>query len=107
MRSELPGVVEETRFDAETVRQAVLLATRLQSEREKTLSAAEVEALGTELGIDPACLRQALAAIERSGPATRPDPARRPWRLVAFSVTGALLSATLLYGMVRTVTPVH
>jgi hypothetical protein len=100
MRCELPGVVEETRFDAETVRQAVLLATRLQAEREKTLSAAEVEALGAELGIEPACLRQALAAVRQREPgATASASNRRVYASIALGCSlllGTLLSTRLL-----------
>ena len=58
---------EETRYDAETVRQAAVLATRLQQHQQETLSLEQVDALSAELGIDRDCMRRALTIVEKSG----------------------------------------
>ena len=55
--------VSGPRFDPELVRKAAVVAERLQQEQQAGLSLAEVDALAGELGIDPACMRQALASV--------------------------------------------
>lgn len=51
---------EEPRYDAETLRKVAALAQRLQSERQETLSAHEMEKIGAEVGLEPVFIRKAL-----------------------------------------------
>src|SRR5438128_12501186 len=50
----------EQRYDAETLKKVTTLATRLQSRQQETLTAEEIEAIGAEVGLDRALVRQAL-----------------------------------------------
>lgn len=54
---------EEPRYDAATLKKVAALAERLQHERRETLSAREIESIGTEAGLQPAFVRAALAQI--------------------------------------------
>lgn len=51
---------EEPRYDAETLRKVTALAQRLQTERQETLSAHEMEKIGAEVGLEPVFIRKAL-----------------------------------------------
>lgn len=67
----------ERRYDAATLRKVVNLATRLQNRHEEMLTEAQIEAIGAEIGLEPAFIRQALDQL--SGRSARPtlDRAKR------------------------------
>src|SRR5262249_14789007 len=65
------GVTEEPRYDAHTLRKVAALAGRLQNQKQETLTAREIEAIGAEAGLEPAFIQQALAQLAGSQP--RPD----------------------------------
>jgi len=54
---------EEPRYDAATLKKVAALAERLQHERRETLSAREIESIGTEVGLQPAFVRAALSQV--------------------------------------------
>jgi len=54
---------EEPRYDAATLRKVAALAERLQNERRESLSAREIENIGTEVGLEPSFVREALARV--------------------------------------------
>jgi hypothetical protein len=90
----------EPRFDPETVRQATVLAERLQEERQKErrekLSLPEIDALATEVGIDPACMREALDVVARARAAERERSSRGRLSLREKQGTAAGIGAVLL-----------
>jgi hypothetical protein len=55
----------EPRYNAETVRQIAALAARLQSQQQEGVTAQEMEAIGAEVGLESAFIRQALAHLTR------------------------------------------
>jgi hypothetical protein len=55
---------EEKRYDAKKLQQVVELATRLQHEHHETLTAAQVEQMGQDLGLSPEFIRKALVLVE-------------------------------------------
>ena len=55
---------EEKRYDAKKLQQVVELATRLQHEHHETLTAAQVEQMGQDLGLSPEFVRKALVLVE-------------------------------------------
>lgn len=57
---------EEARYDAETLRKVTALAQRLQHERQETLTAREMEAIGAEVGLEAPFIRQALEHVTAS-----------------------------------------
>jgi class 3 adenylate cyclase len=57
----------EERYDQATVSQVAALAARLQRRHEETLSAREIENIGSEVGLQPTFIRQALEQC-RCGP---------------------------------------
>ena len=59
----LQQTTEETRYDAETLRKVTALAHRLQQERQETLTAREMEAIGAEVGLEAPFIRQALERV--------------------------------------------
>jgi hypothetical protein len=58
----------EPRYTSETLEKVVDLASRLQGEHQETLTAQDIEAIGEEVGLDPAFIRQALAQLDRPQP---------------------------------------
>lgn len=58
----VPAAAEE-RYDAETLRKVVSLAERLQAQQRETLSAADIEQAGAEVGLQPEFIRRALAQV--------------------------------------------
>jgi len=62
-------VGDERRYDSATLRKVVNLATRLQNRHEEMLTEAQIEAIGAEIGLEPAFVRQALAQL--SAPQSR------------------------------------
>lgn len=54
---------DDTRYDAETLRKVTALAQRLQAERQETLTAAEMEQIGAEVGLQSGVIREALAKV--------------------------------------------
>src|SRR5205807_8267276 len=72
----------EHRYDSATLRKVTALAARLQSAHHETLTAPEIEAIGTEVGLEPAFTRQALAQMTAAQPAATTAPAGKTefWR---------------------------
>lgn len=54
----------DERYDTATVQKALTLAQQLQTRHRETLSADELEALGSEIGVEPEFIRRALAQME-------------------------------------------
>jgi hypothetical protein len=57
---------DEPRYDRNSLETALKLASRLQQEHETTLSVSQIEAIGSEVGLDPVFVRRALDALETS-----------------------------------------
>jgi hypothetical protein len=91
-----PGVTVERRYDEGTLRKVTALAARLQSEKQETLTAREIEAIGAEAGLEPAFIQQALAQVIGGQPAPSLEKAKkgRFWRLVA--AFGILLFSSMV-----------
>jgi hypothetical protein len=53
----------EPRYDAEAVRKVAALAARLQGQQQEGVTAQEMEAIGAEVGLESAFIRQALAHL--------------------------------------------
>jgi class 3 adenylate cyclase len=79
------GPLGEPRYESATLRKVTALATRLQSAHQDTLTAREMEAIGAEVGLEPAFIQEALAQLTA-------EPQQRPvekasqkefWSLVA------------------------
>src|SRR5438128_1678247 len=87
--------MSEPLYDEEMLRRVALLAARLQLEREKQLlkpgqklTAAEMDVIGEEMGLDPSLMRQALGFIEaREEAEDRAKQARkRQWVMAGVAV---------------------
>ena len=61
----------EPRFDAQTVQEVIALAVQLQADHAETLSVAQVEAIGSDVGVEPSFVQQALAQITSQKEAKR------------------------------------
>lgn len=59
----------EPRYDAETLRKVTALAEHLRNHHQETLTGPEIEAIGREVGLDPAFTQEALRLIT-----TKPQP---------------------------------
>lgn len=72
----------EPRYDSATLQKVIGLAGRLQNERQEKMTVQEIEDIGTEVGVEPTFIRQALAKLTREKPAMatrRPKPLARAW----------------------------
>jgi class 3 adenylate cyclase len=78
-----PGSSGEPRYDTQTLRKVAVLAERLQSRHQDTMTAPEMEAIGAEIGLDPAFVRQALATVHEESLPQRPQAAVAPVASVA------------------------
>jgi class 3 adenylate cyclase len=63
MKEKERDIIGEPRYDAATLQKVAALAARLQNAQQETLTAREVEAIGAEVGLDAAFIRQALKMI--------------------------------------------
>lgn len=71
---------EDTRYDAETLRKVTALAQRLQSERQDSLTAQEMEQIGEEVGIQPGVIREALQKVTTPKTPARAEPQQHHMR---------------------------
>lgn len=55
---------DSPRYDAETQQKIIALASRLQQERDQTLTAEQIAAAGSEVGLEPAFVQEAVARLE-------------------------------------------
>jgi class 3 adenylate cyclase len=69
-------LVSEARYDLETAGKIAALATRLQSKRQETLTASEIEAVGAEVGLQPGFIQQALRYLNERKAAAAPGGVR-------------------------------
>lgn len=86
MQEETAG---EHRYDSATLRKVTALAARLQSAHHETLTAPEIEAIGAEVGLEPAFTRQAQAQMTAAQPAavlSHPSKTEFWSRLAAFTI---------------------
>jgi class 3 adenylate cyclase len=77
LRHEPATTAAEPRYDSDMLRKVTALADRLQSQHHEKMTAREIEAIGAELGLDPAFIQQALSELEvqnRASPAPQPPP---------------------------------
>jgi class 3 adenylate cyclase len=65
----------EPRYDTETLRKVTALAEHLRQRHQETLTGPEIEAIGREVGLDPAFTQEALRLITARQPPL-PAPAR-------------------------------
>lgn len=95
------------RYDSETVSRVIAVAQQLERRHQETLSIEQVEAVGTELGIDPLFLRQALAQVESAHATHAPRHSITVPRWVpAFAaVVTPLLLGLLSFVLVRSAWP--
>ena len=73
--SEQPEQVDEARYDRKTLERVMALAQRLQNGAEKSVTAAEMEALGVEVVCAPISSGRRwpnLPGAERDGPKSYP-----------------------------------
>jgi len=82
-----------TRYDEQTLRQAIRLADRLQSEQKERYSADDIEKIAAEIGVQPEFVRKALNEIEDKHDAVAPTP-KQSAPPVAQQVGQALQQAT-------------
>lgn len=75
--------VSEVRYDTETLRKVTALATRLQSQKQEMLTGREIQAVGAEVGLEPAFIQQALAQIAPEQQRAEVEKVRKKrfWRL--------------------------
>src|SRR5437016_2374064 len=67
---------DEPRYDHETLQKVAALAERLQGQHQETLTATDIEAVGREVGLEPAFIHQALAQVaEAQGKPARTEAA--------------------------------
>jgi class 3 adenylate cyclase len=93
-------VTEQPRYDEGTLRKVTALAARLQSQKQETLTAREIEAVGAEVGLEIPFIRQALAQIASRRPRLRAAEGHRSkteFRSVLLAWGGALLWGALAY----------
>lgn len=74
MQRQLQVPSSERRYDPAELERIVGLATRLQQQHQETLDSAQVEQLGTELGISPEHVRRALALLDETQQTAPPKP---------------------------------
>ncbi len=87
----------EPRYDAAALRKVTALAEQLQARQGEALTAAEIESIGSEVGLRPAFVRQALALLDQESRPKGLANAGRPSPL-AWAVSAALgLLAFLMF----------
>jgi hypothetical protein len=64
----------QTRYDEAMLRKVTALAQRLQAEHQESLTAQEIEAIGSEVGLKPAFMRRAMDLVSGQRPVTPPAP---------------------------------
>ncbi|MFN4179218.1 MAG: adenylate/guanylate cyclase domain-containing protein [Armatimonadota bacterium] len=97
-QKQVPSSSPQTRYSPETLRKVVELASRIQMETRETLTAEEVEAIGKEVGLDVAFVRQAMSEFvrehqvtEKSESVTKPTIWRslpKGWQIVGWWAAG-------------------
>lgn len=85
---------EEPRYDAATLKRVTALAERLQHESRETLSAHEIENIGTEVGLHPAFVRAALDQVAAEHSAQDANPGSDTAALVGIGLGTTLFSLT-------------
>jgi class 3 adenylate cyclase len=86
----------EARYDRETLRRVTVLAQRLQDRQGETLTAAEIEAIGGEVGLERSFIRQALGLVTEKTTAVQQAVAAVPsaaWRRMLTAFTSAWWAA--------------
>jgi class 3 adenylate cyclase len=92
---------EPQTLDPKTAERVIALAARLQGERAGTLTPEQIEAAGTEVGLDPAFVRQALTQVLGSGSVTQPVNDRKAF----WSIVGMYAAIVLWAGIPWTIAP--
>jgi class 3 adenylate cyclase len=86
----------EPRYDAGTLQKVTALAQQLQTKRQETLTVRDMEAIGAEVGLDPAFIHEALEQLTPARPAGELDAAR----LAEFRALLTGYSIPLLWGTI-------
>ena len=96
----------EPRYEAETLRKVTALAQRLQARQQETLTAAEIEQIGVEVGLDPSFIRVALQQVTASEATADRSGLKTPSRetRVTAAVQGEFLGRPRLRRMLSAVT---
>lgn len=66
LRQQFGNEEHEPRYDSESLKQVLELAGRLQARHEETLTAGQIEAAASEIGMDPAFVRLAIEQMRSS-----------------------------------------
>lgn len=82
----------KTRYDEQTLRQAIRLADRLQEEHKERYTAEDIEKIAAEIGVNPEFVRKALTEIEDKHEAPVP-PVKPATQAVPQQVNQALVQA--------------
>src|SRR5688500_10146445 len=77
MQLQHQGQPQEARYDLETLGKVTRLAQQLQSQDKDTWSAAEIESMGAEVGLQPEFIQKALGKLEEERRVTAPKPKQR------------------------------
>jgi hypothetical protein len=96
------GLELDPRYGAGVVRETLVLAARLQVEFQERFSAAEIEAIGAEVGIEPVFIRQALATVAAEESSTGREERRAggsllPWERIVLTLCCAIAVSLLLH----------
>src|SRR5437667_7907251 len=100
LRQKGAAVADEPRYESGILEQVAALATRLQSARQETLTVREIEAIGAEVGLEPAFIREALTQLTTEQPRPSPEKRRKTgfWSLIAaWSLPLLIALLTLLF----------
>lgn len=95
---------QEPRYDAETLRKVTALASELQARDQERLTAREIEEIGSEVGLEPQFIRQALRQVTPQKREVDPLLSRHWLRTLrkAWWACGWALPLMLLMSMPRT-----
>jgi class 3 adenylate cyclase len=89
---------DEPRYDQATLKKVAGLASRLQNQHRETISAAEIEAVGIEVGLDRTFIREALTQVTSRQPRSEIERATRiEFYSYVAALGGPLLWATLAF----------
>ena len=88
----------ELRYDASTMHKVARLAEQLQSRHQETVTLSEMEAIGTEVGLEPAFLRQALTIVG-SQAHQKPAEQRLLWPISAATLCLAWGILAVVWGL--------
>lgn len=90
----------QRRYNAGLLKRVLREASRLQNEHHGTLSGAEIETIGREVGLEPEFVRQAVERLESEGERAKPEAPD----LMDYYASIMALTLPLLWGLVAAAT---